>query len=321
MRKLMLVAGLAVAALVPSLAFAQPSCGEQRDNQIGATIAGGALGAVAGSAVAPRGDRTAGAVVGGLGGAVIGNQIGRPNADCAHAYGYYDRDGRWHASDVAQANARGYYDRDGAWVEGAPNGYYDSQRRFVPASVDGYYDNDGQWVTSVSGHYDDEGRWIAGQTTGAYDANGHWAPGARSGHADANGVWISDAQPGYYDSNHRWRAGPSQGYYDSRGVWISSAASVASYGVNASYAGVRERHDEDSREAFLERRIRSSSRNGDLSGYDAARDIDTLNSIRHQEISMRDGAGEISQRDERRLQSRLDELTASLNASLDDAGS
>ena len=63
MRKLLLVAGLAAAALIPSLAVAQPSCEQQRDNRVVGTLAGAGIGALLGSAIAGHDDRAAGAVV------------------------------------------------------------------------------------------------------------------------------------------------------------------------------------------------------------------------------------------------------------------
>src|SRR5437870_5677131 len=113
-------AGIAVAALIPSFAMAQQSCEQRRTNQAVGTIAGAGIGALLGSAVAGHGDRTAGAVVGGLGGAVVGNQLSKAGADCAHAYGYYDGSGAWHASTVSRQDARGYFDREGAWIDGPP---------------------------------------------------------------------------------------------------------------------------------------------------------------------------------------------------------
>mgnify|MGYP000458605383 CR=1 FL=1 len=102
---------------------------------------------LAGSAVAGRDDRTAGAVIGGLAGAVIGNQVaargGVSTVDCSRAYGYYDENSRWHATGVRPADARGYYDREGGWVAGAPNGYYGSANRWVAntgtTEQDGYF--------------------------------------------------------------------------------------------------------------------------------------------------------------------------------------
>ena len=80
----------------------------------GRSTSGSASGAVAG-----RDDRTAGAVIGGLAGALIGNQVARGSAsatvgiDCSRAYGYYDSNNMWHATDVARSDAQGYYDRNG----------------------------------------------------------------------------------------------------------------------------------------------------------------------------------------------------------------
>jgi hypothetical protein len=334
MRKLILVAGFAAATLIPAIAFAEPSCGQQRDNQVGATIAGGAIGAGLGSVISPRGNRTIGAVIGGVGGAVGGSELGKPDADCTHAYGYYDRNSQWHATNVDRADAHGYYDRDGVWVDGPPNGYYDiggrwvaarndatasgyydTRGRWVPASSDGYYDNNGQWVASVSGYYDDRGRWMSGPTTGAYDANGRWITGARNGHADANGVWVADDQTGYWDSNHHWRAGQTRGYYDARGVWIGSTISASAYGVNSNFDGAGQRRDVATREAWLEQTIRASRRDGMLSRYDASRDMDTLSGIRRDESSMRARSGQLSPRDENRLQQRLDTLSSQVRGS------
>jgi len=333
MRKLFLAAGLAAAALVPSFASAQQSCAQQRDNQVVGTVAGAGLGALIGSAIAPRGDRTAGAIIGGVGGAVVGNQVAKPYADCTHAYGYYDRNSQWHANDIQRADARGYYELDVAWVDGAPNGYYDGggrwvtveasssangyydgQGRWIPASANGYYDDGGQWIASASGYYDDQGRWMAGQTTGAYDINGRWMPGARSGHSDASGVWIADSQPGYYDTNHHWRAGPARGYYDTRGVWVG-APSADAYGANASYEVGVGRRDVRSREAWLEQRIRSAVADGSLNRRDARNDLDKLNSIRRQESGMRDNSGQLAPQDESQIQARLDHLSAGLGLS------
>ncbi len=337
MRKSLLAAGLAAAALVPSLAFAQ-SCEQQRDHQVVGTVAGAGIGALIGSAVAPRGDRTAGAVIGGVGGAVIGNQVTRTDADCAHAYGYYDQRNQWHANAVARDDARGYFDRDGVWVAGAPNGYYDAsgrwiatpteaaangyydgRGRWIPASAGGYYDDNGQWTTSASGYYDDNGRWVSGETAGAYDARGHWVSGARNGHTDANGVWVVDSQPGYYDSSRHWHAGPARGYYDTRGVWIAITPNAGVAGVDSSYQGAN-RRDVDSREQWLEQRIRSASANGALSQYDASNDMRELGAIRRQETGMRRDDGVLSPRDEAQLQTRLDNLSATVRQSVNGQG-
>lgn len=131
MRNHLLVVGVAAAALIPTFAFAQTSCEQQPTSRTASTVAGGAIGALLGSAIAGHGDKTTGALIGGVGGAVIGNQVGKDRADCAHAYGYYDTNGAWHATAVERSAAQGYYDRDGRWVAGASNGYYDTQGRWI----------------------------------------------------------------------------------------------------------------------------------------------------------------------------------------------
>src|SRR3954465_2421283 len=138
MRKHLLAAGIAALTLIPTLASAQQTCEERRNNRVAGTVVGGVLGALAGSAVAGRGDRNEGAVIGGVGGAVVGNQLSKGNGDCQRAYGYYDNDNRWHANQVAREQAAGYYDRNGNWVNGAPAGRWENDGRYVASSA-GYY--------------------------------------------------------------------------------------------------------------------------------------------------------------------------------------
>ena len=87
-------------------------------------------------------------------GAVIGNQVTKSDRGiAARAYGYYDQDGRWHATGVSSNEARGYYDRDGKWVDGQPNGYYDNGRWVATNSNsdgNGYIDSNGYWVPASS---------------------------------------------------------------------------------------------------------------------------------------------------------------------------
>lgn len=254
MRKLTLVAGLAAAALFPSLVAAQPSCDRQRDTRVVGTVAGAGVGALLGSAIAGHRDRTAGAVIGGLSGAIVGNQVSKPQADCAHAYGYYDRNSQWHAYAVDRADATGYYDRDGAWIDGAPNGYYDQS-----------------------------GRWISAKSD---------APGA---------------------------------YRDSQGGWIATSSNASGDDPNRSYERDRNppemRRDLNTRETWLDGRIRAGGADGTLSRHDMRHDLRELTSIRRQDAHMRSGDGQLSQRDEVYLQARLDRLAASLrHATNDDRG-
>ena len=338
MRKYILAAGIAAAALTSSLATAAQPCEGQHSDRVVGTVAGAGIGAVLGSVIAGHGDKTTGAVIGGVGGGLIGNQVTKSKDNCDRAYGYYDRDNRWHASAVARGSAVGYYDRDGLWVEGAPNGYYgeggrwisakgdasasgyyDSRNHWIPASAEGYYDADDRWVAgTASGYYDSRGRWVAGPTIGQYDANGRWMAGTARGHQDANGRWIADAQPGYYDSNGRWHAGPATGYYDGRGNWISTASRAENYRGDGRDADRRDRadmpRDISSRFTWLDHRIRSASENGTLSRRDARLAYRDLNSIRRKEGAMRHHRGQLSQRDEAYIQSRLDRLSDSLRA-------
>lgn len=328
MRKNVLLAGLAVAALIPSLAMAQETCEQRSSNRTAGTVVGAGLGALLGSAVAGHGHKGAGAIVGGIGGAVVGNQVAKGDRDCTHAYGYYDNNGQWHANSVSRADASGYYDRQGQWVGGAPNGYYNSQGRWVasnvsashagyydsdghwiPASANGYYEANGQWVAgSTSGHWDN-GRWVAGPTTGHYMADGRWMAGEAMGHRDSNGAWVADAEPGYYDTNGRWRAGQATGYYDTRGRWIGTAASVGAYSANAGYTTRTHTMDIDTRLTRIEDRIQEGRADGSLSKKEARRAMNTLSDIRNEENRHR-RYGRLSDRDEAMLQQRLDTLSA-----------
>src|SRR5580658_8876441 len=142
MHKLILVTGIAVTVLLPSLAFAQQSCDEVRRDRVR--------------------DAPVSADIRGL----LGANDAAAYADCAHAYGYYDQNSQWHANAIDRADARGYFDRDGVWIDGAPHGYYDGAGRWVSVSpaptADGYYDAAGRWIpVSASGYYDERGQWVA----------------------------------------------------------------------------------------------------------------------------------------------------------------
>ena len=117
MLKPLLLAGLAAAAFLPSLASAQQSCQQARhDNRVAGTIVGAGLGAILGGAISGKGG---GAVVGGVGGAVAGNVIAGSGTRCGeNQYGYYDGSGRWVPT---TSTAYGYYDSNGRWVANAPS--------------------------------------------------------------------------------------------------------------------------------------------------------------------------------------------------------
>jgi hypothetical protein len=112
MRKLLLIAGVAVLA-VPGLASAQPGCREQQhDNRVAGTVLGAVGGALLGGAISGH---ASGAVIGGVAGGAVGNVAGGASTRCADypRSGYYDSRGVWHEAD-------GYYDSDGNWVETRP---------------------------------------------------------------------------------------------------------------------------------------------------------------------------------------------------------
>ena len=87
---------LAAACAISTLAVPQYAAAVERDYGSGdicvakkkeatttGTIAGGALGALAGAAIAGKKDRTAGAIVGGLLGAGVGHQVGKHYIKCS----------------------------------------------------------------------------------------------------------------------------------------------------------------------------------------------------------------------------------------------
>ena len=89
MRNLLLAGGLVAALALPAVASAQTRCErDEQSNRVAGTVAGGVLGALAGSAIAGRGDSTAGIIIGGTAGAVAGNQLSR-GQPCPP--GYYEQ--------------------------------------------------------------------------------------------------------------------------------------------------------------------------------------------------------------------------------------
>ncbi len=337
MKKSIWIAGIAVATLLPSMAFAQDRCEQQRDGRTTAgTVIGGIAGAVVGSNVAAGKNRTEGAVLGGVVGAIAGNVIGRSSADCDRAYGYYDTNGAWHANDRQVGRASGYFDRDGRFVDGQPNGYYDNGRwveargaggytdrdgRWVPAAANGYYDSRGQWVAGTSSGYYDNGRWVSGPAQGYYDRNGRWMRGQAPGRRDSNGVWVADAQPGYYD-NGRWVAGETRGYYDGQGRWIRTGGTVYAQtdnrgpdrgGYNWSGGDTRQRA------TMLGDFIRAARGDGQLTRRESQRALMTLSEITRSDTQMRrNNGGRLGPRGMSAINARLDTLARSVRMDVRD---
>jgi uncharacterized protein YcfJ len=118
MRKFILIlAAGAVSLSIPSFAEARSGCqARAHDRRVAGTVIGGIGGAVLGNAVSHRGG---GALIGGLGGAVIGNQLSRRSCDRAGYYyrhhhrtrysssGYYTRRSNCSVRDASYYNDRG----------------------------------------------------------------------------------------------------------------------------------------------------------------------------------------------------------------------
>jgi hypothetical protein len=287
MRKLSLIGGIAAIALVPTLALAQQqTCEEQQNHRVAGTVGGAAVGALAGSAIAGRGHKTDGAILGGVVGAVIGNQATKPNQDCRHAYGYYDGNGAWHATDVEANNAAGYYDRDGRWVDGAPGGYYDRNGQWQSAGNDrGYRDRNGRYVPGgAEGYYDTDGRYV---TVENRRGDGYGGQGDRNGQGDHNGQWTNGGSGGGsgggYDNGYGGGGG--------RFRWTGAPGEIAT------------------RENWLDQRIRSGAADGSLSRWEADRAFRTLNDIRMQERRLARRHRGLRQSDQAYIQDKLDALS------------
>ncbi len=158
-----LLAGLAAAAFIPSLAQAQSDgqarCRDQKhDNRVVGTIVGAGLGALLGNVIGEHGGKVGGTIIGGVGGAVAGNVVGGATVDCgSNRYGYYDDNGRWVPN---TATAYGFYDANGQWVDTSNQG----AQGYAPPPTGGY----GQ-----QGAYPQSGAY---QQQGAYDQQSGYAP-------------------------------------------------------------------------------------------------------------------------------------------------
>ena len=138
------ITGAAIAALaataIATPSFARDPCQQRKHNNgtAGAVI-GGIAGAVLGNNIAHGGGRTGGTIIGGVAGAALGNSIGRSSTKCdGYAYyngGYYDAYGNWHAS------APTYYSSPYAGQYGynsSYQGYYTTP--YYSAPYNDYYD-------------------------------------------------------------------------------------------------------------------------------------------------------------------------------------
>lgn len=291
MKNRIFFAGVALAVLTPSVVSAQDDgCRSDRSGRIIGTAVGAGAGGVLGNEIAGRGDKTEGSIIGAVVGAVIGNQVSKSNrGDCRTAYGYYDEQGRWHATGVSANEARGYYDRNNRWVG-----------------------------NTVTGYYDTNGRWVAGPTQGRYDACGRWIVGDTAYANENSANWNAVKQPGYYTTDGRWVAGRAYGYYDSQGRWVSTREGSYQnndYRSNTQYRPGMGQYDLNqmpmdisSRISWMREYIRDSVQSQQMSRARAQYARRELTAIEVQKRQFnRDGR--FTAREEQMIRRRLDRLT------------
>ena len=294
MRAHLLAAGMVAVVIFPSVGFAQVSCEQQNKNRTTTTVAGGGVGALIGGAVAGPHDRAKGAIIGAIGGALIASQLSKAKADCAHAYGYYDGQGAWHAN-ADRSEAAGYFDRSGQWVTGAPSGYYDTRGQWQTARGDdgGYNDTNGRWVPArTTGYYDDQNRWVAplSASTSVYTDSGHSTFGGARDPRDA-GQPQYDRSRDYSDNSDR----------TSNGRWDEN-----------------DRHDLRAQEDRLRQHIADGRQRGELSRSQSRQFLARLQSITDYEARLPQRDGRLSSHDEDVVQSKLEDLSSDLRRQLRD---
>ncbi len=142
MNKWILMAGLATACAGPLLLSPSAASASCYDRKVTGTVVGGLGGALVGNAISRGGG---GAVVGGLGGAVLGNQVGR--GSCGH--------------DTRGYRSSGYgYRSHPRYYRGSPDRRYayDRQSGVAPDGRDGAYANNCR--TETRSYYDDRGSLV-----------------------------------------------------------------------------------------------------------------------------------------------------------------
>jgi len=171
------------------------------------------------------------------------------------------------------------------------------------------------------GFYDRNGAWHAtaverSAAVGYYDRNGVWVDGAPNGYYDSRSHWVSannSSVRGDYDSQGRWVPATAPGYYDPQGRWYDAATTADRYRADTAYeTRGRQRVDVRTREAWMDQRIRANMDDGSMSRRDGRAALKTLNGIRIRERGMSHVNGQLSQRDDDRIQARLDTLRDSL---------
>jgi hypothetical protein len=135
MRRTLIAVGLTALVAVPSIASARDACGQRaHDRRVTGTVLGGVGGALIGQAFSHN---TTGTLLGGVGGAVVGNQIARTSCDHprysyrSHYRHQYDR----RDYDRGDYNRASYAAPGGCHYENRP--YYDArgQLTYQPTQV------------------------------------------------------------------------------------------------------------------------------------------------------------------------------------------
>jgi len=125
MRRTVMAMGLAVLVATPSLASASDYCGQRaHDRRVAGTVIGGVGGALIGQAITHN---TAGTLLGGAGGAVVGNQVSRTSCDRPHAYHSSSRSS--HASEPRHEGGAAYAASGECRTENRP--YYDERGQLI----------------------------------------------------------------------------------------------------------------------------------------------------------------------------------------------
>ncbi|HWF00269.1 MAG TPA: hypothetical protein VG248_10775 [Caulobacteraceae bacterium] len=117
-KKILVLASVGALSLAPVLAHAQDEhrrCVDAKSgNAVAGAVIGGVGGALLGGAIGEHGGREGGAIIGGVGGAAAGAAIGAGSVHCdENRYGWYDDRGQWIPRD---RRPDGYYGPDGRWV-------------------------------------------------------------------------------------------------------------------------------------------------------------------------------------------------------------
>jgi len=140
----MIISGLAALLSLPLLAapdMANASCSSRKAT---GTVLGGVGGALLGNAISDGGG---GLIVGGVGGALVGREIGK--SGCKRTTAYRSAPRRAAAAPARQASAPAssvYYDQYGRPVNSGPAGYREASYSTCRTETRAYYDDRGGLV-------------------------------------------------------------------------------------------------------------------------------------------------------------------------------